>query len=370
MKVLLLFAGAFPGSSAGAKRVDYYRKGLLNEGINVDVLSVNNNHTGSLSFFTSMIIIPVKAAVAFFKVRKEQDVLFLYGFGWVSYLFLAMLAKISVVKIYLEVNEKQGSVYGNRFTELKVIRSINLFMTELSYSFLDGFVVISSALEEYVKKNASEKARIIKIPIIIDLDRNQPSITKPEAQFPYILHTGALSDRKDGIIEVFQAFATSCISLNKELHFYLTSKIAPKDTLEKIDSIIIEHGLQENVHFLGEISEDKLLSYQKHCAMVIINKHVNEQNLYNFPTKLGEYLVFEIPVITTAVGEMSNFLINEENAYLFPVNNVDLLASKIIHIIENPEHSKQIGINGKEIASLHFNYLYQGKQLAAFLSIK
>jgi glycosyltransferase involved in cell wall biosynthesis len=101
--------------------------------------------------------------------------------------------------------------------------------------------------------------------------------------------------------------------------------------------------------------------------MVIINKHVNEQNLYYFPTKLGEYLVFEIPVITTAIGEMANYLIIEENAFILECNNTDMLTKKIVHIIQNPEQSRKIGINGKETATIHFNYIYQGKRFAEFL---
>jgi glycosyltransferase involved in cell wall biosynthesis len=367
MKVLVLFNGVFPGPSAGAKRVDYYRRGLENEGLEVKVLAVQNKKVNRFSFFTSMISIPVKSFITFYRERKKQEVLFLYGFGWLSYILLSLLAKISGVKIYIEVNEKPGSVYGNRMTELKIIKSFNLFITELSYYFLDGFVVISTPLEDYIKKFAAKKARIIKIPIIIDLDRNIANISKPEAQFPYLLHTGALSDRKDGIIEVFEAFAKANSILDKKLHFYLTSKIAPQDVLRKMEKIIKENKLQDNVHFLGNISEEMLLSYQKYCSMVIINKHLNEQNLYNFPTKLGEYLVFEIPVITTSIGEMGNYLIDDVNCYFFPVNNVEILAKKMISIIENPEQSKQIGSNGKEIAAVHFNYIYQGKRFAEFL---
>jgi glycosyltransferase involved in cell wall biosynthesis len=270
MKLLILFNGTFPGSSAGAKRVDYYRKGLMNEGVEVNVIPIQNNHSGRFSFFTSMILNPLKAAKTFYKVHKKQEILFLYGFGWLSCILLSILAKINGVKIHLEVNEKQGSVYGNRITELEAVRLFVLFMTEWSYSFLDGFVVISTALEEYIKKHSSKNAQIIKIPIIIDLERNQDSIKSPEAKSPYILHTGALSDRKDGIVEVFQAFALANKKYNKTLHFYLTSKVAPQETLTKIEQIITKNELQDNVHFLGDITEEKLLSFQKYCAMVII----------------------------------------------------------------------------------------------------
>lgn len=371
MRILFLFDGVFPGPSAGAKRLELYRKGIENEGLEVKVILVQNKNISRFSSFTSMIIIPLKVLKTFYSERKKHDSLFLYGFGWSTYILLSIIAKISGVKIYLEVNEKQGSVYGNRFTELFIVKKINILMTNFSYLFFDGFVVISNSLENYIRKNSSRKARIIKIPILVDLNNSQLNVSKPHGvKMPYIFHSGALSERKDGILEVFAAFAIACNALNKQLHFYLTSKIAPKDVLEQIDKIIFQNNIQENVHFLGNISENELLSHQKYCSMVIINKYINEQNLYNFPTKLGEFMIFEIPVITTAIGEISKYLVNDLNAYIFEPNNIYELSDKILNVLKYPSKSKQIGLNGKKLAENQFDYNLYGSHLVNLFSNK
>jgi len=127
--------------------------------------------------------------------------------------------------------------------------------------------------------------------------------------------------------------------------------------------------LQDNVHFLGEITEAELLSYQKSCSMVIINKHLNEQNLYNFPTKLGEYMVVEKPVITTAIGEMGKYLKDGVNGFIVPLNNVEQLADKIVYVLQNPLDSERVGKQGRVTAQEHFNYVMHGIRLANYFKL-
>jgi glycosyltransferase involved in cell wall biosynthesis len=366
MRILILFEGQFPGPSAGAKRIDYYQKGLKQTGVSAMVLPIGNKSNGRISFYWNQMVTPFIAAQTFYKKRKKCNILFLYGFGWLSYLLLSVIAKTYGVKIYLEVNEKPGSVYGSVFTEIRLIKFISTKLIEFAFRFFDGFVVISAALEIYLKPFVVRGAKLVTIPIIIDLKRDSGLTIKPDAHFPYILHTGALSDQKDGIGEMLEAFAIACKSLNKQVHIYFTSKVATSNLLEHIERVIAENGLQQNVHFLGDISEEKLLSFQKFCSMVIINKNVNEQNLHNFPTKLGEYLAFGIPVITTAIGEMGKYLKDGDNAFIVPLHNIQAMAEKIVYVLQHPEESAMVGGRGKETASVHFDYLIQGKRLAKF----
>jgi len=368
MNIVILYEGNFPSSSPGAKRIEYYRKGLSNSGDSVDIIPVTFNHKNRFAFLYKSLWNTIKAVNLFFRFKSKTDALLLYGFSPFTFLFLTSLAKLYKVRIYLEVNEKVGSVYTNRILNLIFIRIATVFFTECVYLFFDGFIVISENLRDYIAKHASKNASIIKIPIIIDTEsRKEEDKVISTAQVPYILHSGALSDRKDGIIEVFEAFSIACNALNKELFFYLTLNVAPKEIHNKIQKIVKDGRLEKNVHFLGELTETELLQWQKNCAMVIINKPVNEQNLHNFPTKLAEFMILEIPVITTAVGEMGEFLIDNENSYLFNVNDVAALSNRIIQVVKEPLESKKIGKNGKLTALNYFDYIHHGKRLSDFL---
>lgn len=368
MKILILISGEYPGPSAGAKRVSYYKRGLIENDNNsiVDIKEFKASPKNRFEVFANLIISPLKVFFQFLLTKGKYNILFIYGFDWFTLILLSIAGKVKGIKLVLEVNEKPGSVYGNFITEWKLVRGVIIRMTHFSYRFMDGFVVISDLLGEFVKKHSSKHAKIIKIPIIVDIGRGMLELKRPDAKFPYLLHTGSLSDRKDGIIEVFEAFIIANRYLKNHLHFYLTSKIATKDDWQKINTMIEKSDSKDYVHFLGDISEQDLLSFQKYCSLTVINKYSNEQNLHNFPTKLGEYFSFGVPVLTTAVGEMGKYLTDEENTYIFKENNVKELASKMVEVILNQDKSRLIGKNGKEIARINFNYLTEGKRLLFF----
>lgn len=365
MKVLILFSGQFPGSSAGAKRIDYYKKGLTAAGMPTDILPIGNITTGRINHYSRLFFQPFKAAISLYKSRKIYGTVLLYGFDWISLWFIALSARICGIKLYLEVNEKPGTVYGSRVTELGLIKLVSTKMTEHSFRFFDGLIVISSALEHYLKQHIKNNTSLIIVPIISDIERQGIGTVAPVTH-PFLLHAGALSDRKDGIGEVMEAFAIATKKTIEPLHIYFTSKVAPKDLWQKIQQVIIDNDLQDRVHFLGEIAESDLLAYQKFCSMVIINKHINEQNLHNFPTKLGEYLVLQIPVITTGVGEMGKYLKHKENALIVPVNDVAALADAILYLLQHPEESRRIAANGRKLAETEFHYYKHGKRLKDF----
>jgi glycosyltransferase involved in cell wall biosynthesis len=86
-----------------------------------------------------------------------------------------------------------------------------------------------------------------------------------------------------------------------------------------------------------------------------------------FPFKLGEMLATEKPVIATKVGNISDLLINQENAILIEPNSIDELSDAIKYLISNPEKAKNIGIKGKHIAKENFDSDIISIKLAKFL---
>ena len=132
--------------------------------------------------------------------------------------------------------------------------------------------------------------------------------------------------------------------------------------------IIEENEIEGFVHFLGYISNDELASYQKASSCFIINKNDTFQNKYCFPTKLGEYLLTGNVVITTDVGESNNFLVNNHNSLIVPNGDVQAMANAIVYVVDHPDESKQIGLNGKTMALTSFSPDQQGKRMAIFFN--
>jgi len=330
-------------------------------------IKVRNNY---LDFVISLII-PV---LVFFKILREGggiSVVFVYGPGWIFKLAAVTASKIIGKPVATEVNEKPYSIRGGGRREKysKHFISLNRKCLELIvYPMFDGFIVISESLVEYVRRFSKKKALIIKIPILVDFNFYQKSIQKPECNMPYLINTAALNNHKDGIVNVFKAFAR-IINSGINLHFYLTSRVAPKMLLDEIDSIILRNNLEKRVTYLGELDEDLLLSYQAYCCMVVLNKVDGEQNKYNFATKLGEYMALGKPIITTSIGEVQHYLKDNVSCLFVDPSNEIEISNAMIRILKDKAFSDKIGENGRIIAQSHFDVKSQCNRISDFFKL-
>ena len=125
-------------------------------------------------------------------------------------------------------------------------------------------------------------------------------------------------------------------------------------------------GIEGSVDLLGMVSEERVASLQRHAAMTIIYKSDNIQTRNCFPTKLGEMLIYGIPVITTTVGDANYYLEDGKSALIIKPDDEDSLVQCIRFILDNPAEAKRIGLAGRDVALKYFNPIYQGQRLSEF----
>jgi glycosyltransferase involved in cell wall biosynthesis len=268
----------------------------------------------------------------------------------------------------MELNEKPYTIQGSkRDIILKYINPFHKFcLSALVYPLINGFIVISDPLAEFINKFKSDTSIICKIPILVDFNFYQEDVKMPACKIPYIIHTAIPNDNKDGIINVFLAFSKIVSELGIDLHFYLTSKIGMTKVRGIIYEIINRHNLNQRVTFLGDLEEESLIEYQKYCCMVVINKVFSEQNKYNFATKIGEYLALGKPIITTKYGEVTTYLKDNISCLYVDPTDVDDIAKAMTRIITDSKLRKTLESQGKLIAQNIFDYHSQSKLINTF----
>lgn len=369
MRILFVIYGRYPSPDASSKRIANYISALHAEKIQVDVLPITFKKVSSLSLFLLEFFIPFWVFIrVFFKASCYSSV-YVYGFGWLSKLLIIFSCRLKRKPVAIEVNEKPFSINGGsrRDIILKYFVPINEFcLKNIVFPLVDGFLVISDKLHEYVSEFKKSSAIVCKIPILVDYEYYQKEISKPNCRVPYILNSARLNDHKDGIINVFKALARLVNQEGIDLYFYLTSSIAPKAITQRIEDIIRENKLKTRVIFLGDLDEDTLLSYQKHCSMLVLNKVDSLQNRHNFATKLGEYMALGVPIITSRVGEVTNFLTDEVSClYIDPQNHNDI-AEAMMRILRDKDFANNIGQEGGRIARLEFDFVRHSKKISEF----
>jgi peptidoglycan/xylan/chitin deacetylase (PgdA/CDA1 family) len=74
------------------------------------------------------------------------------------------------------------------------------------------------------------------------------------------------------------------------------------------------------------------------------------------PNKMGEYLASGRPVVTCKIGDLTNFLIDNVNAYLAEPGNERDFAAKMIAVLQDPARAEQIGAAGQHSCLAHLDY--------------
>lgn len=361
--------GIYPGFSAGAKRINLYIKALKLEGVNCKYLSTYNLLPKNISRYFGFIFLPFMLIYMISKNVKKNDVIIFYLRGWFSILLALFYCKLKGVKVVFEINEKPYSFYYNTFFKKILFKKINSYLfNRFVIPLFDGYIVISENLKDYIKQYKGEKAKIIKIPIIVDVKLEKDDVISTTKSISnYIIHIGGISDYKEGITDIVYAFSKIITDYNWNIHLFFTEKRAVDNEFVEINKIIDSTLLRQHFHFLDKLSETELENYISNSTMAIIFKPDNEQNRYNFSTKLAEFLKYSIPVIYTPVGEINNYLVDNFSGYKVQSGDVNGLISRIVFILENTEFSKRVGAKGREVAISSFDYHLYALPLKLFL---
>ncbi len=235
------------------------------------------------------------------------------------------------------------------------------------FPLCDGIIAISDTLMNLAKKHTSSKCRIIKIPILVDFEKFYIPDKSSDAAIPYIFHSGTLYEQKDGVLGMFEAFGKACNTLPETIHFISTGNPKESPQHHEILKIIDQYQIADKLTFVGYLYSEQIREYLSKASLVVINKHPNQQNLYGFSTKLGEYLAAGKPVVISEVGEAMNWLKDGESAYIVKPDDTDILAKTIVDAYTNSEKRKVIGKNGQNVCKVNFDFRNYGEKIGLFL---
>ena len=126
-------------------------------------------------------------------------------------------------------------------------------------------------------------------------------------------------------------------------------------------------GIKDKVVFTGLVDANQMPQILKDATVLALDRPDSLQAQNGFPTKLGEYLMTENPVVVTKVGDIPLFLKDGYSALLAEQRNSVDFASKLCWVLEHPLEAAVIGRRGKEVALAEFNYLTESKKIIDFI---
>ncbi len=393
MNIYFYILSPYPYGMAASKRIECYCKGLNTAGDKCSVVichklydrrAGDDDRLPSIGTFNgvdySYIIGKYKAknklrrgldyyfldifrsSIYALKNLKRGDVVHCYFYNIFFHFLLIAVARLKGVVIMREVCE-YPYVFGRQSIKNRLFRWIELNILFRAY---DAFIPISISLVSLVNQYKKSEAKVLRIPILVDAEGyGDVYDTNSFLLEPFILHTGTMHEQKDGISGILRAFASSLIEIPADVNLIFTGPHAkrPNDYGKLIDQL----GINNRVIMKGHVSSLEISQLQKAATLTIINKLDNIQNLNCFPTKLGEMLLSETPVITTTIGDANLYLVDGESAYIVEPCDEDGLKSKIIQAFKNKEERFRIAKEGRKVALREFNPVVQGKKISNFI---
>ena len=393
VKILCLYKGSYPKGQAMANRLRNYADAICSENIDFTVASEGQKvkptsedvlfeghkvlHWRTNSIWDKWPLIrEVSAWLHRIKLYKyvvshgEYDVLFSSGYRWPQMIVILFLAKITKKKYVVELNELPHSIKARRM-DTPFSNAFKRFITlRCVFPFVDGFICISKELEELLEPIVPASCKVIRVPILTDVPTIPSNPSRLNSDF--IFHAGTLTNFKDGIETVFEAYGKAVRENGLTLRYEFSNFNTLPAIKNKIRKIINRYELQELVTFHNYLSIEELHQKLESCYMVVINKPNNIRNKYNFSTKLGECMGYGIPIITTAYGDSAMFLRDHNNALIIRDSSDSDQIAVLMHTLHSDKGlAKQIGIEARKTAEQEFHYSNFSKPLQDyFLALK
>lgn len=223
---------------------------------------------------------------------------------------------------------------------------------------LSGMFVITTALKSVYEQMGVDNVHVVNMTV----DANRFNSLKKRTDDKYIAYCGTASNNKDGVDDLIKAFAI-VTQTHPDVRLKIMGKAPTKDDESGNLHLVEQLGIDDKVQFTGIISALQMPQMLKDATIVALARPDSIQAQCGFPTKLGEYLLSENPVVVTRVGDIPLFLRDKETALLAQDKDPEQFASKIIWALEHPEEASEIGRRGAQVALKEFNYLTEAKKI-------
>lgn len=248
-------------------------------------------------------------SIKFKLLEKNLDIhLFIFYhslFAFFHTAFVIFYLKVRRIKILFDVVEFDRSLNKNLL--LRLLRNIDFYFSEKIFPALsNGIIVISKRMVTYFKSN-----KTFLLPPLNDI---KPFNSNKSGKLK-ILFAGTLGevnnnrnlskDRIDLIIRLVENYNQIL------LHIYGFDE---KNFLEEFSDFTIP----KNVRFLGIHPHKQILSVIKKYDFTIIYRMNTDKNNFGFPTKFSEAYSAHLPIITTPISDVTDYIINGLNGYLLP----------------------------------------------------
>lgn len=230
---------------------------------------------------------------------------------------------------------------------------------------LDGLGLMTKTLVNHYSKHDRLKVPLLYLPMTVDFNRFEdlPDSDLKEFKAPYIAFVGVMNNIKDGVDILIEAFSRVAEDFpNHSLYLVGPWQTDTPGQLKQIEEL----GLTNRIFWMKTYPRNSIPAIISNAELLALPRPDSKQAQGGFPTKLGEYLATGKPVCVTTVGEIPDYLVDNESVFFAKPGSVDSFEDAMKRALSEPELALKVGEKGKKVAEKEFNALVQAKKLKEF----
>jgi glycosyltransferase involved in cell wall biosynthesis len=182
-------------------------------------------------------------------------------------------------------------------------------------------------------------------------------------RLPLVLYLGG-HERNRGTQLMVEAFAL-VLEAMPEARLQLVGHFMPPELETEVRDHVLRIGLQEAVTITGRVPFETIGDYLNQAAVGWVPWQAFPKNEKNIPTKMFEYMSYGVPIVASDLASTRPFIQNGENGFRVLADDAEAHARAILQILQDPPSGLQMGRNGQELVSTHYNWGAEEQKLWA-----
>lgn len=202
------------------------------------------------------------------------------------------------------------------------------FIRKSTHKIADKMIVISDFMERAYERNE----KILKLPPLVDIcDEIWHQATQEkndEFTFCFAGFPDGNKDSLDKVVEAFQRIDRDDIKLN-------TVGITRGEFNSLYPQVEIKRQSEKQICFLGKKTHKETIKEVLNCDCYIFIRPSDRRNNAGFPTKFVESYTCGVPIITTDVSDIREYIQYSENSVLLKDDTVESIQNAMLGVLQN-----------------------------------
>ena len=210
-----------------------------------------------------------------------------------------------------------------------------ILISNFAHKVADGMIAISSMMEKKYKKSR----KLLVLPPLVDInDDIWHQIPENRDGIFEFCFAGIPDGNKESLDKVVEAFC----SINRKHTSLRIIGITEKDFKNIYPDCFIPKNVCNKITFMGKLSHSETIRYVLGCDSYIFIRRSDKRNNAGFPTKFAEAFTCGVPIITTDVSDVGEYILKSGKGRLLKDMSVQSIADAMLYQIENKTYTNTL----------------------------